>query len=138
MKKDVNANLEELRACVAGDGIPLISSNEGQWGGADVVILGEMDDQTRKWLDEQPVVISPQSTEPRRRAIVTRHSQELSWLFLRLKALFADRIDFVSKYDFYGLLAKAALDHIEANGDGEDCKPLLLAVLARAEEMARE
>ncbi len=99
-----------------------------EWGGADVIIACKKNDRTRNFLEGQKVVVSFQKTEPQRRVVITQYAKELSWLFLRLGDVFQGHLDFMSKYDFYGLLAQSAIDYIEDNGD-ENCKALLCAVL---------
>jgi len=100
-----------------------------EWGGADVIISSHLSEDVKKWLGDQSVVISFQESEPRRRAVITEFSKELSWLFDQLKNIFADRIDYTSKYDFYGLLAQSAIDYLKKNEENKDVKLLLLAVL---------
>ncbi len=59
-------------------------------------------------------------------------SKELSWLFYQLKNLFSEKIDYVSKYDFYGLLGQSAIDYLTNNEELQDAKGLLLTVLNTA------
>ena len=91
-----------------------------------------MDASTEKWLSEQPYVISFQKTKPSRRAVITKYSKELSWLFYQLKDLFSGKIDYISKYDFYGSLAQSAIDYLSTNEDPQDAKGLLIEVLNTA------
>lgn len=102
------------------------------WGGADVIISKKMTPEDKRWINDQPFVISPQSTVPRRRLVITPYAIELSWLFYQLKDVFNDQIDFINKYDFYGLLAQNALDFIEKNGDEYECNSLLISVLDKS------
>jgi hypothetical protein len=53
--------------------------------------------------------------QSKRWLVVTEYSQELSWLLFELKAILYDKLDYIIKYDFYGSLAQAALEHLEAN-----------------------
>ena len=103
-----------------------------EWGGADVIISRRMTDRIKEWQGDKSVVISFQETEPRRRAVITEYSKELSWLFYELKANFAGEIDHVSKYDFYGSLAQSALDYLDASKADPKCNELLNAVVDRA------
>jgi len=100
-----------------------------EWGGADVIIQQTLDADIEKWLGDQPAVIALQSTEPRRRAVITEHSRELSWLFYELSDVFSEEIDYASKYDFYGLLAQSAIDYLADYEYVQDPRDLLLAVL---------
>ncbi len=99
-----------------------------EWGGADVIIDKKMTPQTERWLGDQSLVISFQNTAPRKRVVITPYSKELSWLFYQLGGIFRDRIDYISKYDFYGLLAQSAIDFIDMDEDYK-CEELLLTVL---------
>ena len=60
------------------------------------------------------------------------YARELSWLFYQLKSIFSERIDYLSKYDFYGMLAQSAIDQITKGDKPQDDKALLLAVLNKA------
>jgi hypothetical protein len=103
-----------------------------EWGGADVIIEARLDENTKRWLGDQPYVISPQNTDPRRRAVITEYSKELSWLFYQLRDIFHGKLDYVSKYDFYSVLAQSAIDYLKNNEDLKDAKGLLIEVLNTA------
>ena len=107
-----------------------------QWRGADVVITSRMTPELRAWLDDQPVVIGAQKTIPRRRAVVTPYARKLSWLFHQLRDCFREHLDFTNKYDFFAILAQAALDYLDANKADTDATGLLLAVLSAARDVA--
>lgn len=49
-----------------------------EWGGTDVIIGSKMTPMTRKWLDDQNLVINSQKTAPRKRVVITLYSRELS------------------------------------------------------------
>lgn len=121
LQKRINAMdfLEEARVCQ-------------DWGGADVIIASQMKKDILDWQNSKPDTISYRKTAPRRRAVITEYSRELSWLFYKLKDIFVGRIDYASKYDFYGTLAQAALDYIEIKKSNANCQELLLAVLDSA------
>lgn len=99
------------------------------WAGADVVINKSMTKNLKKWVDEQPLVISLQDSFPERRVVITKHALELSWLFIQLKRLYRLRIDYISKYDFYGELAEKAIEIINETNDECSYQELLYEVL---------
>lgn len=132
MKSDILTKIEDLEHRIENTDISMEARSVKEWGGADVIIKGKLDADTDKWLGDQPDVISFQSTEPRRRAIITEYSKELSWLFFQLKDLFSEKIDYISKYDFYGLLAQSAIDYLNDNEENQDSEGLLIAVLNTA------
>lgn len=132
MEQAIIEKLNELEEKVRTKDITKEARETEEWGGADVVIVAEMKDSIKDWIGSQPLVISFQKTEPRRRLVLTKYSRELSWLFFELKAIFYDKLDYIIKYDFYGLLAQAALDHIERNPGQDDLKGLLLDVISAA------
>jgi hypothetical protein len=128
--------LEELREKVNRGKVNAEGVRE--WGGADVVIASRRTPQLTRWQNDSGIVISLQSSVPRKRLVVTPYARELSWLFYQLRDIFASRIDSLSKYDFYGALAQAALDEIEKNPVAESCTGLLNAVIDRAFGMLGE
>lgn len=128
--------LEELREKVNRGKVNAEGVRE--WGGADVVIASRRTPQLTRWQNDSGVVIGLQSSVPRKRLVVTPYARELSWLFYQLRDIFAGRIDSLSKYDFYGALAQAALDEIEKNPVAESCTRLLNAVIDRAFGMLGE
>ena len=102
------------------------------WGGADVMIYNKLLKNHKEWLGNQPIVFSLQMTEPRRRVVITKFAAELSWLFIQLRGLYRGRIDYISKYDFYGELAQKAIDTINFTNDELSYEELLLAVLRQS------
>lgn len=134
MENEILNELEKLKQRIQTEDIAKEASKIKEWGGADVIISNRLDKNTERWFGVQPLVISPQVTEPRRRMIITEYSKELSWLFCELKKIFSGRIDDVSKYDFYGSLAQSALDYIEKNKENKELKKLLLVVLDKSKE----
>ncbi len=132
MKDSLLKQIEDLKQRIMTSDISVEASTVKEWGGADVIIKARLDKDTQNWLENQPLIISLQSTEPRRRAVITNYAKELSWLFYQLRDIFSERIDYVSKYDFYGLLAQSAIDHIATNNESQDAKHLLLSVLNTA------
>jgi hypothetical protein len=134
MKHNLLKQLENIKHQIETTDITFEAKEVMEWGGADVIIKSVLDADTEEWLREQPLVINFQSTEPRRRVVVTKYSKELSWLFYQLKELFSEEIDYISKYDFYGLLAQSAIDYLTNNEETQDSKGLLLAVLNASEK----
>ncbi|MDY6839422.1 MAG: hypothetical protein SWH78_15765 [Thermodesulfobacteriota bacterium] len=132
MKHDLARQMKKLKNRIENTDISMESRSVKEWAGADVLIKRRMDTDTKKWLGGQPLVASFQNTKATRRAVITEHSKELSWLFHQLKDLFSDQIDYVSKYDFYGLLAQSAIDSLANNEGPQDPKGLLLEVLNAA------
>jgi hypothetical protein len=74
---------------------------------------------------------------PKRRLVVTKYAKELSWLFYQMKNAAVNKIDYISKYDFYGILAQTAINFIELNKEFE-LKDLLLAVFYSGKEYLRD
>ena len=114
-------------------GLPQEASKYKEWGGADVIISKRENPSNLKWFEDQPFVISQQKTQPRKRLVITEHAAELSWLFDQLKEIYRTGLDYVSKYDFYGQLAQAALDSLEENPD-IDAFELCLEVIKSAKQ----
>ncbi len=134
MDKEIMDKIRDLENTVKTADILKLAEGTEEWGGADVVIAARMNNDLEEWVGSQPMVISFQKMAPRRRLVLTRHSRELSWLFFRLKDIFYDRIDYINKYDFYGILAQAALDHIEKISGKSDLKAMLLDILAASKD----
>jgi len=130
MEHNVWTELERIEERLQIEDISKRASTTKEWRGADVIISQRLDNNFRKWLQDLPLVLSSQDTEPRRRAVITEYSKELSWLFYKLRDIFSDRIDYVSKYDFYGSLAQSAIDYLGKNKESRDVKVLLLTVLS--------
>ena len=60
---------------------------------------------------------SPEFIKEEKRAVVTKHSMELSWLFYKLRDSFKNYIDFSTKFQFYGMLAIAAQELLDRTPD---------------------
>lgn len=96
-------------------------ADKREWGGADVVITSK-----------EPVT-KDSGFYPEPRYVVTPFSSELSWLFYQLRDAFAGLIDSVTKIEFYGRLANAAIRYQQYLEDKpEDVQDLLSAVLHEA------
>ena len=130
MEQNIWTELERVEERLQTEDISRKASTTREWRGADVIISKGLDNNYQKWLEDQPFVISSQNTEPRRRAVITEYSKELSWLFYQLKHIFSGRIDYTSKYDFYGSLAQSAIDYLGKNKESRDVRTLLLTVLS--------
>ena len=129
MEQELGIKLEELQYRIQTEDISRNAISTNEWGGADVIIRSRLDNSAKKWLGSQPLVISFQNTTPRRRVVITKYSKELSWLFEQLRTIFCGKIDCITKFDFYGLLAQSANDYLWDNKKTEDVKALLLTVL---------
>ena len=99
------------------------------WGGADVLINTRLLKKHKEWLGSQPLVLSFQPTSPMRRVVITKYAVELTWLFIQLRGLYYERIDSVSKYDFYGELAQKAIDVVNETDNKCSVEELLFEVL---------
>jgi len=132
------SELKKLEQQILSEDISQMARSTREWGGADVIIASNMTEEIRQWLGDQPLVVSLQKTAPRRRAVVTQYSKELSWLFDQLKSIFSENIDYVSKYDFYGLLAQSAIDYLENDQENQNVKDMLLHVLDTAKGMSEK
>ena len=130
MEHNIWTELERVEERLQTEDISRKASTTREWRGADVIISKGLDNNFKKWLQNQPLVLSSQDTEPRRRAVITEYSKELSWLFYKLREIFSDRIDYTSKFDFYGSLAQSAIDYLGKNKESRDVKALLLTVLS--------
>ena len=125
---------EDIKSiALADDEIQYIKENAKRWGhywgGADVIINTRMLKKHKEWIGDQPLVISFQSSKPRRRVVVTKYALELTWLFIQLRELYYNRIDSVSKYDFYGELAQKAIDILNETENTCSMEELLFEVL---------
>ena len=129
MKRDLLTQIEELKQTIETTDISMEAKAVEEWGGADVIIKSRLDADIEEWLGAQPLVIGFQSTEPERRAVITKYSKELSWLFYELRNIFSEKLDYVTKYDFYSLLAQSAIDYLAKHEETQDAKGLLLTVL---------
>mgnify|MGYP000861813676 CR=1 FL=1 len=129
MNKNILKELENIEKHIKGGEVSNKTGLNQEWGGADVIIRGAMDDELEQWADEDRIILGFQENTPKRRLVITKYSRELSWLFEQLRDIFSGQIDYVSKYDFYGALAQSAIDYINEHKGNEDLKELLLAVI---------
>ena len=130
-EKIINEDIKEI--AMADEEIQYIVDNAQRWGhywgGADVLINTRLLKKHKEWLGDQPLVLSFQSTLPMRRVVITKYAVELTWLFIQLRKLYYERIDSVSKYDFYGELAQKAIDVINETDTKCSVEELLFEVL---------
>ncbi len=138
MNDDLLKQISDIKRQIETIDISLRTRRIREWGGADVIIRSVLDSNTKKWVDNQTFVLSFQATSPRRRVVITKHSKELSWLFIQLRKLFAEKLNYISKYDFYGLLAQSAIDYLANHENTQDAKSLLFAVLKTSEKFIDE
>ena len=131
MDETISNKLKLLRASIEASDYSL--ENIREWGGADVIITKDVERINPDWVKNQPIVISEQEGEPQRRLVVTEYSIELSWVFMQLRDIFGESIDFYNKYHFYGSLAQSALDVISENDGQVELLNLLLQVVSSAE-----
>lgn len=135
MRELISRRLDELETEIEKGVFFSQGCNATEWGGADVIIRSNMTPKIKEWQNDTHLVISLQKTQPRRRAVITPFSKELSWLFYNLKDVFEGTIDYISKYDFFGRLAQVAIDYAEIHRESIDCNHLLKAVLDEARRM---
>ena len=109
-----------------------------EWAGSDVIISSQLNDTIKEWFGDQFAVNTPEKTEPRRRAVITEFSKELSWLFYQLKDIFAGELNYISKPVFYGMLAQTSIDYLEKNQEDIKCDQLLFSVLDKARNFSNE
>ena len=130
-EKIINEDIKEI--AMADEEIQYIVENAQRWGhywgGADVLINTRLLKKHKEWLGDQPLVLSFQPTLPMRRVVITKYAVELTWLFIQLRNLYYERIDSVSKYDFYGELAQKAIDVVNETDNKCSVEELLFEVL---------
>lgn len=104
------------------------SKDVREWGGADVIISKNMNDDIENWLGDRVFDNVHDYSAYQKRALITECSKELSWLFYQMRDISECLVDYISKYSFYGFLAQTAIDFIE-NNESIECRGLLLNVL---------
>jgi hypothetical protein len=132
MNENILKEIDALRQKIDSGSFLNSPKQQNEWGGADVVIRDQLNENISKWLGNQNIILSFQKDEPRRRAVITEFSKELSWTFRQLRDIFKEDLDYISKYDFYGSLAQAAIDYLECSKEKAECKKLLQTVLDAA------
>lgn len=110
-----NEQIKKLEALVRAGKITELAAETKPFGGADIMIVGKRPEAKNDFYGEPEFV-------------VTKHYKELSWLINQLKEIFADKVNFANKLNFYGLIADTANRSIKEKGDQLDS--ILLDVLA--------
>ncbi len=134
MESKIIGAIEELQNRIESGNYKQEIEKIKEWGGADVIISNQITISIQEWAGKQQVTISLQQTIPQRKVVITPFSKELSWLFYELRDIFRGKIDYISKYDFYGLLAQSAIDYTESHKNCENCTELLSIVIGKAKE----
>jgi hypothetical protein len=130
----MNREIEEVREKLKGLGEQIDREEyrktkphgQGGWGGAGVIF-------TR----DEPARRGETSYYPEPRYVVTPYADDAAWLLHKLRDLFsyAGLIDSLSKIEFFGRLATAAVRYQQKAGKGETPTGLLDAMLREAEVM---
>lgn len=92
------------------------------WGGADVVIAPEMNSEIEKWLTSSSAHV----------AVISPNAYAVIWLigFLKNKV----NVDYLSKYDYYAKIAKAANTY----SDNENIKGMLNYIYENIKEYIKK
>ena len=122
----MRARLNELAKQLAAGSSP---EAPNEWGGADVIIC----EKPREMPSEPGFYAEP-------RTVVTTYSCYLTWLFYQLRDAFYEKhlLDHMTKIEFFGRLANAALRYQSRCSGAEVRNELLLAVLHEAFAMLDE
>ena len=138
MNKELIEKLDSLELKIESRNIVKEANSIMEWAGSDVIISSQLNDSIKEWFGDQFEVITLEKTEPRRRAVITEFSKELSWLFYQLKDIFAGELNYISKPVFYGMLAQTSIDYLEKNKEDVKCDQLLFSVLDKARSFSNE
>jgi len=132
MDTNIQEMLNRLEEQVKSEDISGKAASTLDWAGADVIIKKSTNPELEEWALKGGLVLGFQNKAPKRRLVITKYSKELSWLFEQLKHVFSHKIDYASKYDFYGSLAESAINYLNTKEGDEDLRDLLLTVIATA------
>ena len=138
MNKELIEKLDSLELKIESRNIVKEANSIMEWAGSDVIISRQLNDSIKEWFGDQFSEITLEKTEPRRRAVITEFSKELSWLFYQLKDIFAGELNYISKPVFYGMLAQTSIDYLEKNKEDVKCDQLLFSVLDKARSFSNE
>lgn len=122
--KELFDGIVNLATLIREKNLSKIDKNSKEWGGAGVIITTDIFRKNKFKRDY-----------PGKYCVLTQYSSELSWLFFKLSKLFSHRLDFLSKYNFYENLAKAAINYLidcEKSNKVEKKDDLLLSVIIKA------
>ena len=138
MNKELIEKLDSLELKIESRNIVKEANSIMEWAGSDVIISNQLNDAIKEWFGDQFAVITLEKTEPRRKAVITEFSKELSWLFYQLKDIFAGELNYISKPVFFGMLAQTSIDYLEMNKEDVKCDQLLFSVLDKARSFSNE
>jgi hypothetical protein len=138
MNKELIEKLDSLELKIESRNIVKEANSIMEWAGSDVIISSQLNDAIKEWFGDQFAVITLEKTEPRRKAVITEFSKELSWLFYQLKDIFAGELNYISKPVFFGMLAQTSIDYLEMNKEDVKCDQLLFSVLDKARSFSNE
>ena len=138
MNKELIEKLDSLELKIESRNIVKEANSIMEWAGSDVIISNQLNDAIKEWFGDQFAVITLENTEPRRKAVITEFSKELSWLFYQLKDIFAGELNYISKPVFFGMLAQTSIDYLEMNKEDVKCDQLLFSVLDKARSFSKE
>ena len=138
MNKELIEKLDSLELKIESRNIVKEANSIMEWAGSDVIISSQLNDGIKEWFGDQFAVITLEKTEPRRKAVITEFSKELSWLFYQLKDIFAGELNYISKPVFFGMLAQTSIDYLEMNKEDVKCDQLLFSVLDKARSFSNE
>lgn len=100
------------------------------FGGTDVIIEFHETERTKHFLgSNQPYYINGVNYYSGRQVVITKDAKELSWLFKQIRDIIHSRIDYVSRYEFFGILAQTSNEFIRKFDDTQTSEQLLLHVL---------
>ena len=119
--------LEDIRGRIKRGEFKGVSKNN-LWGGADVGVL--LKTKTAQKQGTSKTAFYGRSDV----FVISDYAQEISALFYELGDTFFGKIDYYSKYEFYGRLAEAANRQIEVSDD----LSVLLAMLDEIDKMRKE
>jgi hypothetical protein len=138
MNQELIEKLDSLERKICSGIIVKEANSIMEWAGSDVIISSQLNDSIKEWFGDQFPVFTLEKTEPRRRAVITEFSKELSWLFYQLKDIFSGELNYISKPVFYGMLAQTSIDYLEKNKEDVKCDQLLFSVLDKARSFSNE
>jgi hypothetical protein len=138
MNKELIEKLDSIELKIESRNIVKEANSIMEWAGSDVIISSQLNDAIKEWFGDQFAVITLEKTEPRRKAVITEFSKELSWLFYQLKDIFAGELNYISKPVFFGMLAQTSIDYLEMNKEDVKCDQLLFSVLDKARSFSNE